>query len=245
MCFDLLAYAAFQEEQKGSIEVGKWADLVVLSDDIMTIAPGRIPATRVEKTLVGGLFCRLGVVDGRPEKSQYVFEIHDFLTPGALFAALFFVALACIEERFIPGGIVPVFGLAFTFRAGNAGEVLPFCEIDEFHALGDTVQHGDLADADADDVAGVADEHEVFVARDLPDARDEPDPRRRLEVEDALAAALLELADADRRSSLCAASLERVQQNFTDRALAGHLARIFQSVRPEGRRSLLSAQGST
>jgi predicted amidohydrolase YtcJ len=49
------AYAAFEEEQRGSIEVGKWADLTVLSADI----PMRIPApdilkTRCEMTVVGG-----------------------------------------------------------------------------------------------------------------------------------------------------------------------------------------------
>jgi predicted amidohydrolase YtcJ len=48
------AYAAFQEERKGTIEIGKWADLVVLSEDIMTVEPRRIPAVRVEKTIVGG-----------------------------------------------------------------------------------------------------------------------------------------------------------------------------------------------
>lgn len=48
------ARAAFQEELKGSIEEGKWADIVVLSDDIMTIAPERIPSTRAELTMVAG-----------------------------------------------------------------------------------------------------------------------------------------------------------------------------------------------
>ena len=48
------ARAAFQEKLKGSIEEGKWADIVVLSDDIMTIAPDKIPTTRVELTMVGG-----------------------------------------------------------------------------------------------------------------------------------------------------------------------------------------------
>jgi predicted amidohydrolase YtcJ len=48
------SYAAFQEEKKGSVEIGKWADLVVLSEDIMTIEAARIPRVRVEKTMVGG-----------------------------------------------------------------------------------------------------------------------------------------------------------------------------------------------
>jgi predicted amidohydrolase YtcJ len=48
------ADAAFQEHSKGTLEAGKWADLVVLSDDIMTIPPERIPATAVRLTIVGG-----------------------------------------------------------------------------------------------------------------------------------------------------------------------------------------------
>jgi predicted amidohydrolase YtcJ len=48
------AYAEFQESTLGSIEPGKRADLVVLSDDMMTIDPSRIPSTRVVETLVDG-----------------------------------------------------------------------------------------------------------------------------------------------------------------------------------------------
>ncbi len=48
------AYAGFQEREKGSIEPGKWADIVVLTDDIMKIEPAKILATRVVKTVVAG-----------------------------------------------------------------------------------------------------------------------------------------------------------------------------------------------
>ena len=48
------AFAAFQEKEKGSIEPGKWADLVVLTDDIMKIDPPKILSTRVEKTIIAG-----------------------------------------------------------------------------------------------------------------------------------------------------------------------------------------------
>lgn len=48
------AYAAFEEDLKGSIEVGKLADLAVLSQDIMTIPEEEIPATEVDLTIVGG-----------------------------------------------------------------------------------------------------------------------------------------------------------------------------------------------
>ncbi|MEX2015797.1 MAG: amidohydrolase family protein, partial [Candidatus Hydrogenedentales bacterium] len=48
------AYAAFQEEVMGSLEVGKLADFVVLSHDIMTIAPHAILETQVLRTVVNG-----------------------------------------------------------------------------------------------------------------------------------------------------------------------------------------------
>jgi predicted amidohydrolase YtcJ len=48
------AYAGFQEHVKGSIEPGKWADLVVLSDDIMRIDAEKIPDVLAEMTLIGG-----------------------------------------------------------------------------------------------------------------------------------------------------------------------------------------------
>jgi predicted amidohydrolase YtcJ len=48
------AYAEFQEKEKGSITPGKLADMVLLSDDIFTIAPAKIRDSKVLKTIVGG-----------------------------------------------------------------------------------------------------------------------------------------------------------------------------------------------
>jgi len=48
------AYAEYQEKIKGSIEVGKLADLVVLSDDIFSIAPEQIEKTKVDCTVFDG-----------------------------------------------------------------------------------------------------------------------------------------------------------------------------------------------
>jgi amidohydrolase family protein len=48
------AYLTFEEDQKGSIEPGKLADLVVLSDDPMTCAEARIQDITSEMTIVGG-----------------------------------------------------------------------------------------------------------------------------------------------------------------------------------------------
>ena len=48
------AYAEFQDNEKGSITVGKLADLVLLSDDLFAIEPERIRSAHVLKTIVGG-----------------------------------------------------------------------------------------------------------------------------------------------------------------------------------------------
>ncbi|MGA8212191.1 MAG: amidohydrolase [Candidatus Sulfotelmatobacter sp.] len=48
------AYAEFQEKEKGSITPGKLADMVLLSEDIFTIAPARIRDVKVLRTIVGG-----------------------------------------------------------------------------------------------------------------------------------------------------------------------------------------------
>ena len=48
------AYAAFEENDKGSIETGKLADFTVLSGDIMKIGEPEILKTRCEMTVIGG-----------------------------------------------------------------------------------------------------------------------------------------------------------------------------------------------
>lgn len=48
------AYGAFQEDIKGSLAIGKLADVVVLSQDILTVDEDAIPETEVLFTIVGG-----------------------------------------------------------------------------------------------------------------------------------------------------------------------------------------------
>ncbi|MFM8533117.1 MAG: amidohydrolase family protein, partial [Acidimicrobiia bacterium] len=48
------AYAAKEDAIKGSLTVGKLAEITVLSQDIMTIPEDRIPSTQVVYTIVGG-----------------------------------------------------------------------------------------------------------------------------------------------------------------------------------------------
>jgi predicted amidohydrolase YtcJ len=54
-CYTLgSAYAEFQEKTKGTFEVGKLADVIMLSDDIFTIDPVKIKDAKVLLTIVDG-----------------------------------------------------------------------------------------------------------------------------------------------------------------------------------------------
>jgi len=48
------AYASFDENNKGTIEVGKFADVTVLSDDLLNIPAEEIKSVKVEMTIVDG-----------------------------------------------------------------------------------------------------------------------------------------------------------------------------------------------
>ena len=48
------AYGAFEENIKGSIEVGKLADFTIFSQNIMSVPDNQLLATQVEMTILGG-----------------------------------------------------------------------------------------------------------------------------------------------------------------------------------------------
>ena len=48
------AYSNFEENEKGSIEVGKFADFVILNQNIMEIEGREIPKTKVISTYLNG-----------------------------------------------------------------------------------------------------------------------------------------------------------------------------------------------
>ncbi len=50
----LAAHLTFEEDEKGTLEVGKLADLVVLSQDLLVIDPERTMDTEVDLTVLGG-----------------------------------------------------------------------------------------------------------------------------------------------------------------------------------------------
>jgi predicted amidohydrolase YtcJ len=49
------AFAVFEDDVKGSLKVGKLADVTVLSRDILTVPDDEIPGTEVVATIVGGV----------------------------------------------------------------------------------------------------------------------------------------------------------------------------------------------
>jgi hypothetical protein len=48
------AYAAFEEKEKGSLQIGKLADFVLLSEDVLAVRPEAIEKIQVDATVVGG-----------------------------------------------------------------------------------------------------------------------------------------------------------------------------------------------
>ena len=48
------AYGMHQEAHTGSIEVGKWADLVVLEKNLFKVAPEELSKVRVARTILAG-----------------------------------------------------------------------------------------------------------------------------------------------------------------------------------------------
>ena len=48
------AYANFEEDEKGTIEVGKDADFIILDNDLLTSDENRIPLTNIVATFING-----------------------------------------------------------------------------------------------------------------------------------------------------------------------------------------------
>jgi predicted amidohydrolase YtcJ len=63
------AYAGFDETFKGSLAVGKLADITVFSKDIMTIPEDQIPTARIVYTIVGGKVQYDGSANGGPTQA--------------------------------------------------------------------------------------------------------------------------------------------------------------------------------
>jgi len=48
------AYAGFEEKQKGSLEVGKFADFIVIDRDVLAVPSDELKQVRVLHTFVDG-----------------------------------------------------------------------------------------------------------------------------------------------------------------------------------------------
>ena len=60
------AYMTFDEEDRGSLEVGKFADMIVLAEDIFTADPERIKDIGIEQAIVGGEVVHSTTTPSRP-----------------------------------------------------------------------------------------------------------------------------------------------------------------------------------
>ena len=60
------AYASFQENEKGTLEKGKFADLVIISKDILKEQPQALLDTKVLRTMIRGKIVYDNIFD--PEK---------------------------------------------------------------------------------------------------------------------------------------------------------------------------------
>ncbi len=48
------AYANKEDQVKGSLEEGKYADFIILNQDLLTVEAAKIKKTKVKKTYIGG-----------------------------------------------------------------------------------------------------------------------------------------------------------------------------------------------
>jgi predicted amidohydrolase YtcJ len=48
------AWSGFEERSRGSLELGKLADLVVVSDDPYVVPPEALDGIKIDQTIVGG-----------------------------------------------------------------------------------------------------------------------------------------------------------------------------------------------
>ena len=49
------AYSNYEEQEKGSIEIGKFADFIILDSNIMEIEETKIPSVKIEETYINGV----------------------------------------------------------------------------------------------------------------------------------------------------------------------------------------------
>jgi len=72
------AYSTFQEDLKGSIEVGKLADLVVLGRDLLTAPPLEIKDIPVMRTMIGGEFVYTNPDPDPNQKVEYWYPTRGY-----------------------------------------------------------------------------------------------------------------------------------------------------------------------
>ena len=100
------AYALFREDEVGSLEAGKYADLIVLSQNPLTIPPEELKRIQVLVTLVNGQFeyCAAGQPDLCPGYANRVPEPLPDLRPPEPVSWLIAGLVVVLPAVFIRGG---------------------------------------------------------------------------------------------------------------------------------------------
>jgi predicted amidohydrolase YtcJ len=99
------AYGTFQEDIKGSIKVGKLADLVILSDNPLTVSEDSLADIEVLLTMVGGKIEYTREGSGLPEPLPRPLRWYEIIPPPLVFISFLFLTIFAFVAYFEKKGV--------------------------------------------------------------------------------------------------------------------------------------------